>query len=250
VLLGEQLAHAPLVRGVHVGVQQADADRADALLAEPSRDLPRAVLVEPADHRARAVEPLVDLLHEVQRHDALGLDPEVRVAVAVGHALTADLEHGAKAGRGDEAEAGEVVFEQRVGRHGRSVRDVADRLRGSARQPERPLDRAQERHRRVARRGRHLAGEQAPAVLHRDDVGERPAGVDADADAHPCTSSKISDGEIGMRSIGMPIASEIALAIAAATGIVPASPTPLTPSALLGDGVSVWCSDGSGSSVA
>ena len=48
----------------------------------------------------------------------------------------------------------------------------------------------------------------------------------------------------------MPIASEIALAIAAATGIVPASPTPLTPSALLGDGVSVWNSDGSGTSVA
>ena len=87
-------------------------------------------------------------------------------------------------------------------------------------------------------------------VVHGDHVGERPTGVDADPDRHAWTSSKICSGEIGIRSIGTPSASETALAIAPATGIVPASPTPLTPSTLLGDGVSVWNSAGSGSSVA
>jgi hypothetical protein len=57
-------------------------------------------------------------------------------------------------------------------------------------------------------------------------------------------------GESGMRSTGMSSAWLTALAIAAGTAIVPASPTPLTPSALLGDGVSMWMSSGSGTSVA
>src|SRR5688500_3560175 len=93
---------------------------------------------------------------------------------------------------------------------------------------------------RIGRRRGDLRGHDGSVRVHGDHVGERPTGVDADAGRHAWTSSKICSGEIGMRSIGTPSASETALAIAAATGIVPASPTPLTPSTLLGDGVSVW----------
>ena len=53
-------------------------------------------------------------------------------------------------------------------------------------------------------------------------------------------SSHSSDGEIGMRVIGKPSASEIAEANSAADGITPASPAPLIPSGFRGDGVSRW----------
>ena len=49
-----------------------------------------------------------------------------------------------------------------------------------------------------------------------------------------------SDGEIGMAVMGKPSASSIAAANTAADGITPASPAPLMPSGLSGDGVSRW----------
>src|SRR5207253_4235215 len=53
------------------------------------------------------------------------------------------------------------------------------------------------------------------------------------------SSSRTSSGMTGIRSTGTPSASDNALAIAADTGIVPASPTPLMPRGLFGEGVSV-----------
>ena len=49
-----------------------------------------------------------------------------------------------------------------------------------------------------------------------------------------------SDGEIGIAVIGKPSASSMAAANTAADGITPASPAPLMPSGLSGDGVSRW----------
>src|SRR5690349_16787652 len=80
------------------------------------------------NQRAGAVEPLVDLLHQVQWHDAVGLDPEVRVAVAVGHALAADLEDAAEPLRGDESEPAEVVLQQGVGGDRGAVHDLGGRV--------------------------------------------------------------------------------------------------------------------------
>ena len=57
-------------------------------------------------------------------------------------------------------------------------------------------------------------------------------------------------GDSGISVIGMPVASSIADAITAPTGITPASPAPFTPSGLSGDGVSMWSISMGGISVA
>ena len=67
VLLGEDRAHPLLVLGVGVGVQEADAERGDALGPEPARDRAGAVLVEGPDLGAGEVEPAADALDQVAR---------------------------------------------------------------------------------------------------------------------------------------------------------------------------------------
>src|SRR6266480_1462673 len=80
--------------------------------------------------------------------------------------------------------------------------------------------------------------------------------VNAQADEHEYQgalhrlSSKSLSGERGISVIGIPVASSIAEAITAPTGITPASPAPFTPSGLSGDGVSMWSISMGGISVA
>src|SRR5690606_23814514 len=76
-----------------------------------------------------------------------------------------------------------------------------------------------------------LAGE-----LHRVSSAVASAGTSA------CSRrrAKSSDGEIGIALMGKPSASSMAAANTAADGITPASPAPLMPSGLSGDGVSRW----------
>jgi hypothetical protein len=59
----------------------------------------------------------------VQRHDPVGLHPEVGVAVAVRHALAPDLEQVPETGGGEEAEPRHLALEERIGGHGRAVED-------------------------------------------------------------------------------------------------------------------------------
>ncbi|MFC6935369.1 hypothetical protein ACFQHO_37055 [Actinomadura yumaensis] len=61
---------------------------------------------------------------------------------------------------------------------------------------------------------------------------------------------KRASGLRGIASIPMPSASSTADAITADTGITPASPAPLMPSGLSGDGVSRWSISTAGTSVA
>ena len=79
---------------------------------------------KPVTGGAGMVDALLDLPDQMERDDPLGLDPEVRVAVTVRDALAADLQHGAEALGRDQAEAAEVVLEQRVGGDRRAVGDV------------------------------------------------------------------------------------------------------------------------------
>ena len=52
-LLGQDRAEALLVLGVEVGVEEADGDRLDALLAQPGGELAALVLVERAQRPCR-----------------------------------------------------------------------------------------------------------------------------------------------------------------------------------------------------
>ncbi len=118
----EDRAHPLLVRRVGVGVQEADAEGVDALVAEPARHRAGAVLVERAHLVAVDVEPALDALDQVARDDPVRLHPEVGVAVAVRHRLPGDLEHRLVAGVGDEAEPVDLALEQLVGRDRGAVR--------------------------------------------------------------------------------------------------------------------------------
>ena len=130
--------------------------------------------IEPAAHRA----------HQVGRHDPRRLDPEVAVAVAVGNRLPRDLQHRLVALGGDEPDPVELALEQLVGGHGGAVADGGHRLAGQIELGEHLADAGQEALRRVGRGGRCLGGAgRAGLLVHRDDVGEGAAGVDADA--HP-----------------------------------------------------------------
>jgi hypothetical protein len=123
----DDLAHAPFVGAVGVGVQQAHPDARDAARLKPAGGAFRVVFVQRLQHLAAEVEPLGDLAHLVQRHDALGLDPEVGISVALGDALARDLEQVAEAAGDDQAQAGQGALfgQQGVGGHGGAVRDGA-----------------------------------------------------------------------------------------------------------------------------
>ena len=184
VLLGEDRAHPLLVVGVGVGVQEADADRVDALVPEPAGRGARTVLVEGPHLGAGEVQPALDAAHQVARHDPVGLDPEVGVPVAVRHALAGDLEHRLVAGRGDVAERVDLALEQLVGRDRRAVRDRGHVVvRRPVEEAEHLLDPGEEAVGRVARRRRRL-GRHRPTggAVEGHHVGEGAAGVDADPD--------------------------------------------------------------------
>ena len=193
VLAPQHLAQAQLVLVVGVRVEQADADRGDPLVAEPARGRHRGLLVEGAELGAGEVEAAADGADPVGRDDAVRLDPEVGVAVAVGHGLAGDLEHELVALGGDEAERLHLALEQLVGGDRGAVRDRGDVAAVGADDAEDLLDARDEAVGRVARRAGCLGGDQLARVLvEGHHVGERATGVDADPDpplAHGCDST-------------------------------------------------------------
>src|SRR5947209_9626794 len=88
----EHRAHPLLVRGVGIGVDEADADRSEAPALAPARHVTRRVLVELAQQLAAMSEPPGHLADPVERYDALGLHPEVGVSITLGDALPRDLQ--------------------------------------------------------------------------------------------------------------------------------------------------------------
>ena len=151
----------------------------------------RATARAPSSSKGRTSAPVKSSrpptpLTRCARHDPVGLDPEVGVAVAVGHRLAGDLEHRLVALGGDVAQRVDLALEQLVGGHRGAVADRADRVAVALRQPEQAehlVDAGHEPVGRVARRRRRLGGDQLAGVLvEGDDVGEGATGVDADAD--------------------------------------------------------------------
>ena len=194
IFLRHDLSRASFMRGVGVGVHEAYADRGNALGAKEARGGAHARLVERPQLGAEEIEAAADLAHIAQRHQALGLHPEIRIAVALGHRLAGDLENVAEAFGDDEAETGDLVLQQRIGRDRRAVREHGEIVDAGAALAENGLDAAHERHRRVRRRARDLGhAHGAGFVVDANDVGKGAAGVDADPQrsraAHPCSAS-------------------------------------------------------------
>ena len=114
------------MRRIGIGMDEADADDVDAGGAEVARGGAHAVLVQRTQLLAEEVEPAADFADMAQRHDALGLHPEIRIAVALGHGLAGDFEDMAEARGDDQAEAFDLALQQRVGRDRGAVRQHAE----------------------------------------------------------------------------------------------------------------------------
>src|SRR5215831_8781604 len=102
------------VRGIGVGMHQANADGAQALAPKELGGGVRACLVERPQFLTLVIEASADLTHEAQRHDALRLHPEIGVAVALRHRLAGDFQDVAEALGDDQAEGVDLALQQRV----------------------------------------------------------------------------------------------------------------------------------------
>jgi hypothetical protein len=164
-------------------VQEAHGDRVDAAVTKPAGRGRGLFLVERPQLGAGVIEPAADGADAVRRHDAVGLDPEVGITVAVRHRLTGDLEHELEPLGGDEAEFADVTLEQLVGRDRGAVADRRDRVRSGAGQVQDLGQPGHEPRGRVGRSRRRLGDRyRAGRLVNGDNVGERPAGVDPDAE--------------------------------------------------------------------
>ncbi len=129
IFLREDLADAPLVRGIGIGMHQAHAHGTDAVAAEGLRGATHARLVERPQLLAAEVQAAADLAHIAQRHDALGLHPEIRIAVAFRHRLPRDLQDVPEALRHDQPQRADLPLQQRVGGDRRAVGETRDVIR-------------------------------------------------------------------------------------------------------------------------
>ena len=123
----QNVMHAPLVRRVGVGVQQADRDRLHLRRLEPLGRGHDRCLIERLPDLAQGAHPLVDFEAKAARHQRL----RARVVedVHLRDAEAAHFEHVAKAARGHETRVRALVLEDRVGRDRGRVNDALD-LRG------------------------------------------------------------------------------------------------------------------------
>ena len=181
IVLRENLRDAPLVRGIGIGVDQADADRAHAL---PRKNCAAARTLASSSGRsscAAEIEPAAHLAHEMQRHDALRLHPEIGIAVALRHRLAGDLQDMPEACGDDQPEPADLALQQRVGGDRGAVGEAGDVVGRAAGRLEDRLDAAHQPDRRIGGRARHLGDPHgARAAIDRNDIGEGAAGVDAD----------------------------------------------------------------------
>ncbi|MNC61683.1 hypothetical protein D3C75_1116430 [compost metagenome] len=112
------------MRGVAVGVQEADRHGLDASYCKAARGIAHLRFVQRRQHVARRTHALVDFGAEFTRYRHRRLPDAVVVQVRT--RLAADFQHIAKAPRGDEADARPLAFDDEVGRHRGAVAHVRD----------------------------------------------------------------------------------------------------------------------------
>ena len=185
------------------------------------------------------------------RNDRHGL--VLKQVVHVGAEVAPDLENVAKTLRRQQGRVAELALEHRVGDEGGAVHEQGHVACVDARKLDSAFDRGDERTGGVAAAARHLGdGDLAGLLVQHRDVGEGAADVHPESyrahrpalrycAAAPAASisSTMRIGEMGaspMRTANGTSAFSTAEAMAAAAGIVPASPTPFTPSGFRVDG--------------
>src|SRR5271165_639613 len=110
-------------------MDKTNSDRPYTLAAEERGGSARACLIERAECLALIIEPPADLAHEPQRHDAVGLHPEVGIAIALGHRLARNLQNMPKALGDDQAKRVDLALQERVGGDRGAMREARDCLR-------------------------------------------------------------------------------------------------------------------------
>ena len=187
--LGGDLGDPLLVRGVGEGVDQRDGQRLDAAAGQLLELGPDVGVVERADHRPVAGDPLVDLDGVLQVGQRLGLGPDDPAGQPAGHVGAGDLQDLPEALRGDQADGGALALEDRVGRDRGAVQHLGDLgqldPRRGADLPD-PVEDAD----RLVGGGRGGLGppRAAAALLDQQDVGERAPDVDSEPVTHEASS--------------------------------------------------------------
>ena len=184
IVLREDVRDTALVGGIGIGMDEADADRADALPAEELRGGVHTRLVQRANFLAAEIQAPADLAHEMERHDALRLHPEIGIAVAHGYRLAGNLQEMAEARGDDQSEPADRALQQRIGGDRRAVGKAGDVVRRGAGRVEDRAHAAHEADGRISWRARNLGDAHgARAAIDRNDIGEGAAGIDADPQA-------------------------------------------------------------------
>jgi hypothetical protein len=170
----EDVAHALLVRGVGVRVDEAHRHGLDAVALQQPRDLASAVFVDRLQDVAGVVDPLRDLeavaATDRRRGDVLVGVPEIFLRAAP------DLDHVPEALRRHHCGRGIGARDQRVRGHGRAMGEEGDLRQVDSRR----LDAAHHPVDRIGC-GRDLRNPELAGVAAQDaDVRERAADVYCD----------------------------------------------------------------------
>jgi hypothetical protein len=174
----QDLARAPLVRRVDVGMQIRDRDALDALGAQERHERAHRRLVQRQSHLAVHVDALRHGQAQGARHQRLRLlDGQVVLVVA---ALVGDIEHVAEPLGRDQRRARAAPLDHRVGGERGAVHEHVDVGEAQPRVAEDDAHASEHALLRPDRRGEHLAREALSACLE-NHVGERAADIDGEA---------------------------------------------------------------------
>ncbi len=179
-LARDQRPRPALVRGVEEGEQKADRDRFHPVRHQGRNGVAHRALVQRHQHATLRVDALDDLLApSARQQEYRGRRAQLRRIHRVAD-LPADLQHVAEAGGREQADAGTLFFQHRVGADRGAVDDARDPMRRDAALVDDPAQTGDDRLARIGGRGGNLEQARGFAVCPGDDVGEGAAGVDAD----------------------------------------------------------------------
>jgi hypothetical protein len=168
---------------IYIGVEQADGQGLDALPEEPVQHPLDVAGVEGREHFAPRAHPLVHLQAQVALDQGGGLLPgEV---VETGHPDPTDLEDVTEAPGRDQPRSGPLELQDGVGGHRGAMDDLAHVAPAEPLLPEDVAEPLHDGARVVLHARGNLLGVDPPLGIEDDDVRERPADVDADAEPSP-----------------------------------------------------------------
>jgi hypothetical protein len=169
------------MRGIGIGVEEADRDALAARRAQRGDGGAQRVLVQRAQHRAVGRHAFRHFHAQLARHQRLGAARKQVIDMRA--ALAADLQQVAEAFGRDQPRARELALQQRVGRDRRAEADEAHLRRVALRQRQ---DLADALHRRavgiLGRGGELVAQAFARPRVHQEHVGEGAPDIETDPD--------------------------------------------------------------------